>query len=174
MPGESRVALGGPLFRTGDRPYSEIVKHPLLVLWAARVGLAFFVLLAACGVPQPTNVEVDPPAGADDAAEIVVQEWSERLGVELDVEDLPPVRWFEGPCLDYGDGCISDGGYARSFDGAAEIHVLWLGSIHGSALSHEALHWSLDMALEDRDPDHGRARWSEEPAVQAVLASAGL
>ncbi len=45
-------------------------------------AIALIVLLVGCaigGVPEPDNVEVAAPAGADEAAEVVVQEWSERL-----------------------------------------------------------------------------------------------
>lgn len=160
------MTLGGPLFRRAVRPYSGEVKRALLLC----------LLLPACGVPQPSNVEVDPPAGADDAAAIVVQEWSERLGVELDVADLPLVRWFEGPCLDYGDGdpFCADGGYSTSALGDPEIHVIARDPVHSSRLAHEVLHWALEQATGDGDEGHADPAWDQVDAVVDVLRSSQL
>lgn len=133
--------------------------------------------LAACGVPQPTNEEVDAPPGADDATAIVVQEWSERLGADLDVADLPPVRWFEGPCLDYGydDGVrCTTGGFAEHPWGESEIHVVARASVHESKLAHEVLHWVLQQADGDDDHGHLGPMWATVGEVERVLLAAGL
>jgi hypothetical protein len=144
-----------------------------------RLGL-LLVALAACSVPQPSNEEVDAPPGADEAAAIVVAEWSERLGVGLDVSEMPVVRWFEGPCLDYGDGCESvagghlDGGYAYSLFADAEIHLLFRPTVHQTSLVHEVLHWALDESGVHSDASHRSWAWGDVGEVMVTLAEAGL
>jgi hypothetical protein len=142
-----------------------------------RGAIVAALALAACGVPQPTNDEVDAPPGADAAAAIVVHEWSERMGVDLAVEDLPLVRWFEGPCLDYGDDgglrCTT-GGFAQHPYGEPEIHVVARSPLHESKLAHEVLHWALDQANGDDDHDHLGPMWATVVDVERVLLAAGL
>jgi hypothetical protein len=142
------------------------------------VLLLVLAALAACSVPQPLNAEVAAPAGADDAAAIVVQEWSERLphAARLSVGDLPTVRWFAGDHLDYGGGDAGDkvnGDFKWTpFD--AEIHLLVRDTIADSALAHEVLHWALDELGGDPDGDHRGAAWAELGDVRADLLKAGL
>jgi hypothetical protein len=144
-----------------------------------RCAVAVLIALlpvAACGIPQPSNTEVDAPPGADDAAAIVVQEWSERLDVELDLADLPPVRWFEGECLDYDDGYqgCADGGYSTAPGAASEIHVIARSTFHESRLAHEVLHWGLDRIGAPDADDHSDPIWRQVAAVEHALTGAGL
>lgn len=141
------------------------------------LAVAMAVELAGCSVPEPVNEEVDAPPDAEDAAEIVTQEWAERMGAELG--ELPAIRWYVGECLDYGDGCETRageerwGGYAHGPFADPEIHVLVRGPIHESMLSHEVLHWALD---ERGDPDryHEDMAWSQVIEVDDVLIRAGM
>ncbi len=135
------------------------------------VGI-IIAMAANCGchsVPEPTNVEVDAPAGADEALEVAVAEWAARVphAARLDVGDLPAVRWFEGNCLDYPehpDSCIL-GLYAwASFD-EPEIHLL---VNHPVIMAHEVLHWALDSAVAD-DPTHARPEWEQLVDVEAEI-----
>jgi hypothetical protein len=136
--------------------------------------LPLLALVSACAVEQPTNVEVDAPPGADDAAAIVVQEWSESLGVDLDVADLPPVRWFEGACLDYPgeDECLA--GALKWTPLATEIHLAIRPLLHDSSLAHEVLHWALEETAGDYDVAHENVAWAGLDDVADTLASAGM
>lgn len=141
------------------------------------IAMSLLALLGlGCAVPEPDNVEVAAPAGAEDAAAIVVQEWSERLphAGRLDVDDLPPVRWFEGPCLDYGDATECILGSGRWTPLAEEIHLLVRDSLADTSLTHELLHWSLNQTGAGRDGDHTSRWWTQVDEIDAILRRAGL
>lgn len=149
------------------------MRGAVALLALAAVAL---LALAACGVPQPLNREIDPPAGAAAAAAIVVNAWAERLphASRLDVADAPPIRWFEGDCLRYGDPCSADGGYVTSPWDEPEIHLIVRASLRESALAHEALHWAHDELEGDPDHDHQAAAWERVVDVEAALEEVGL
>jgi hypothetical protein len=144
------------------------------------------LVIAACGVPQPINDEVDAPDGADDAAAMIVAEWAARLPNAgwLSPDDLPTIRWFaplpsDAPCsaLDYDDGetpCAA-GGYSTAPFADPEIHLLLITPLHNSRLSHETLHWALDVTAGDKDHDHERREiWAQVAGVRSLLSDAGM
>jgi hypothetical protein len=140
-----------------------------------RIALVL-LLLGACGPEMPDNAEVEPPAGSDEAVALVVHAWSARLGGELSMDDMVPVRWFEGPCLEYGfdDGICVKGGYAESLGADPEIHLVFDLAIHRTKLAHETLHWALDvLGLPDPGNSHEHAAWVEVADVEQELALAG-
>lgn len=144
-----------------------------------RLAILFTQLLAcAVSTPEPLNAEVAAPEGSGHASIIVVEEWSLRLEAwDLNASDMPPVRWFEGPCLDYGGQIVPKHDCVTGFfesDGGGEIHVAMLESIHSSALAHEALHWSLQQHTGCSNSDHDWPIWSAVGEVQDVLHMAGL
>lgn len=151
------------------------------------IGVAVAVV-AGCGLPDPVNQEVAPPGGAQEATEIAVSEWSERVpGAEdLDVGDLPPIRWFEGvPCecagctsapfclLDSG-GIADKAGKYRWTAFEAEIQLVVFPTIHESGLTHEILHWTLHKAAGDPDDLHEGAIWDQVDEVNEILRAVGL
>jgi hypothetical protein len=140
-------------------------------------ALALIVFLTGCGVPSPDNPEVVPPAGAELAEAIVVAEWSARL--DFDVGELPPVRWFSGDCLDYGEDtgwCEVGRTWVPSLGGdAAEIQLARRPTFHQTALAHEALHWALFERDGDPDADHSGQEWGVSVnLVEYALDDAGL
>jgi hypothetical protein len=146
-----------------------------------RPAALFCLLLAGCSaleLEQPRNPEVAPPAGADDAIDIVLGEWAERLGAGgYDAADLPPIYWFEGRCLDYGDKFPDDecvAGLTQYTPISEEIHLVVRDQIHSSLLAHELLHWSLNQTEGNRDGDHTGPMWEQLPDVKDVLKLAGL
>lgn len=145
------------------------------------VFAAALCALTACdGVMQPTNEAVAAPEGADDAAEVVVTEWSERVldAERLSIDDLPLVRWFQGECLVYGypdlDAACPLGAYVRTHSSGSEIHLLLSPTLHESPLTHEVLHWVLDETTGDMDQGHETPPWMEVDDVMTVLRLAGL
>jgi hypothetical protein len=141
------------------------------------MSIALLVVAGGCvGLSEPSNPEVAPPEGALDAAAIVVTEWSERLpgADDLILEDLPPIRWFEGECLDYGEADCPTGATIFAWNGEEEIHVLVRPTIHESSLAHEILHWSLDVVAGSPDGDHAGAVWAQVSEVDDILRRAGL
>jgi hypothetical protein len=144
------------------------------VLKLAVWGLA--CIASAC-VEQPTNREVDGPAGVDDAVALVLLEWGDRLGARLDPDQAPPIAWFEGPCLVYdgddrGAWCIW--GRTQWTPLGAEIHLVAWPDAHDSELAHELLHWSLEAVNGHSDGDHSSTRWAQVELVDDALARAGL
>lgn len=130
------------------------------------------LLVSACGVPQPSNTEVAPPENSTRAYTLVVAAWAARTTPNPLVGELPPVRWFAGPCLDYGDsgeGCTIGGWSFASVGGDSEIHLVLMETIPESSLAHEVLHW----VLQD-DPNHEHDLWLEVPDVNAMLVSEGF
>jgi hypothetical protein len=157
------MSMPGVIARVRDGAQREGVRS--LALLAA--------LLAACGVPQPTNEEVPAPDGAAESVAIAVAEWSDALDERLAMDDVPLIRWFEGACLDYGDGQCTPGAYQWT-PLATEIHIIRRPTIHESSLAHELLHWSFDERGQDVDTDHSRPLWAGVPAINDVLVLAGF
>lgn len=137
-----------------------------------------FLLLGACGVVEPENWELPAPVGADQALELVVAEWSERVpGAEgLSAADAPDVRWFAGPCLVYpgAEACVR-GAYVWAMS-AAEIHLATTRPLHKTSLAHEVLHWIYDETTGDPDDGHDSKVWGSHHVadVERALANAGL
>jgi hypothetical protein len=150
---------------------------PKLSATCASLAIA---LLAACDddlqpTPDPSNGEVGEPHQAREVVELIRDEWARRLDTELP-DDVPTIRWFDGPCLVYPpeftrpewrDGCI----LGRFFGDADDVHVGWMYSYwhSDSSLSHELLHWSLSEALGDSDSEHRSRYWDEVSDVNLVV-----
>jgi hypothetical protein len=134
----------------------------------AMRGLLVLLLCGGCvewQVFEPLSSEVDAPEGADDAVELVVHEWADRLSVGMAAEDAPPVVWYQPDaqgCLVYEhtDECIT-GSYQR-----VVIHLAWSEHVRDSALAHELLHWALDMTAGDSDHDHAGPAWAQVDDVE--------
>lgn len=130
---------------------------------------ALALLLSACIPEQPSNAEVDAPPHVDEAVEVALTEWSDALGVgPLSPADVPPIRWFEGPCLDYGDRC--DFGHLSWSAFEQEIHLVIRPTIAESSLVHELLHWSLHETRGYYDGSHSAEAWANVDKVRDVLA----
>lgn len=136
------------------------------------------VLAAGCGIPEPINEEVDPPPGADAATEMAVIEWAGRIGDHSVTPDrLPPVRWFEGPCLDYGgraEAVCAHGSNSIAFTGGSEIHLVYRDRPSASSLPHEVLHWALSESRGRYDGDHRLPLWGQLYEVERMLSLAGM
>jgi hypothetical protein len=137
---------------------------------------ALLLALAACGgeVDLPENAERDAPAHAELAVAVAVAEWSGRADVDLG--EPPPVRWFDGRCLEYaGEPPLPPGHCLRGLYTATwrdtQIHLAWGDTPDASALAHELLHWTLDSAGR-RDEDHADPLWAQVPEVNAAIAEA--
>lgn len=146
------------------------------------------ILLSACDiqwVPEPDNVEVVPPANADQARDIAVAEWADLLDVPSETISVPEIRWFspdEQGCLRYDDfdQCLEGRTLFVSVFGAMgaepEMHLLcsWEGCAAESALAHEILHLALRTrsardGRADADADHHAPEWALERDVQGVM-----
>jgi hypothetical protein len=139
--------------------------------------LPLALVLAACAAAapvEPFNDAAPPPEGVDAAVALARRQWSDRLGIEL--PDPPEVRWYRG-CLVYRPEdsrpewaavCIA-GRYLSASD---EVHLKDVnGTVAGSSLAHELLHWALEVERGDSDPGHRSRHWAEVCAVRALIAA---
>lgn len=133
-------------------------------------------MLAGCRVapPWPENTPAEPPARADEAAEMVAAAWSARLSLPEPL-DPPPVYWFEGECLRYSESDWCDPGsyWDDSWPYYAEIHLVLYDRISDSFLAHEMLHAALGE-LGNADADHVHPAWEAVGEVRQSLVDAGL
>lgn len=145
--------------------------------WVDPVASLLALLLAACSVERPSNPPADPPPGVDVAEEMILEAWSAALlpgGRAL--TDPPPVLWFEGRCLDYGEGCgeAEPDGATLFVPGDVEIHLIARPLVSDTALAHELLHWALHDIGRGWDGEHTTPEWSLVAPLKAALAGDGL
>ncbi len=141
----------------------------------AALGLAVLALvLVGCAyeAPLPRNPQVDAPASAGAAEELVVDTWEALLRFD---GNTPTILWFSDGCLEYDepdDRCLLGRFYAHP----NEIHLYrpLTDLPSNSAMTHEFLHWALDQKYGDADGEHESAWWSRTDAIILALRSEGL
>lgn len=156
------------------------------------------LILSSCCLEEEVPNTVDPPDGAAEAEEIILNEWSDRFQYDLHGErTIPPVYWQEGGCVTYDqflDGILIPDPYSYIFQTPSfmdkcyagvflyngskcspEIRVLYHDKVSKTVLAHEFLHWALWIVEHDGDPEHEHPFWGEDlDEVQETLREAGL
>jgi len=126
--------------------------------------LLYIILLSGCWPEVPHNPVVGAPPHVDEAIEICHDLYASQL------YDLPPFEgeliWMEGECLeidlnfaedlvvDYPD-CL-DGIYFAEYETA---YVLVRTSLANTILSHELIHYWLDVTTGSTDKPHQKDEW---------------
>lgn len=150
-------------------------------------AVAVLVALGLVGcVHRPINEEVDAPEGADAALEMIVQEWSDILDVDISASDVPTITWYapyEGrDCIMYSEtmeNCKYGAFLWSPFE--EQIYLIRKPTLHQSGMAHEVLHWHLwsrgagpGWVSGDADDGHSLPEWDGVPEVNLRLAEAGL
>lgn len=135
------------------------------------------MLASGClGPPDPVGVaEVPPPPGADVAAELARQEWSDRLGADFEL--AADIRWFAGAdCLRYDGDPECTKGATWTGHHRTQIHLIYADHPSETALVHELLHLGLHETSGDGDPGHELPIWATDDRadIRAHLADMGL
>jgi hypothetical protein len=136
------------------------------------LALIACLVAAACGTSSgldvPTNAEVEAPARADEAVELL---WSLLAADEAAVE-APLVVWLDGECMTglNVDGCVL-GLYHESINTA---WVLRRDRVAQSQLPHELVHAALYFETADPDPEHVAPTWAVVQPLTALLLANGF
>lgn len=117
----------------------------------SKLSLIFVALLGCDWRPEEQLVAA--PQHVDRAVETITEVFEAAHGT------LPPltndVFWVDAPCMRHDDKCWT----GLYFEDGRDIWLGTFSSVSMSSLSHEMVHYWLDVTLDDVDGNHSRVDW---------------
>lgn len=127
------------------------------------------LLLAACGEVYPLNEPVEPPPGADEAADLVAAFYTAQLGEPPLGRDYT-IAWYAGDCLEPRETtCVRGATITPDWpNDYVDVALVYAPRPSYSSLAHELLHvWGGNA-------EHTDSKWKLLPEAEELLRSNGL